>query len=90
MLQTRVFQSKFSKEETQQWPIVVWAQDHYLSSKDDSKDWPFWCGMERSPSMCLHSVVQRHLKLGYNLWLLEFLSRGPQRTVYQCWGCWGK
>lgn len=23
--------------------------------------------------MCLHSVVQKHLSLGYNLWLLGFL-----------------
>lgn len=41
MLQTRVFQPNFSKEETEQWPIAGEAQDHYLTSRDDSKDGPF-------------------------------------------------
>lgn len=41
VLQTRVLQSEFSKEETQPKLVVVGAQDHYLTSKGDSKDWPF-------------------------------------------------
>lgn len=77
MLQTRAFQPKLSKEETQQWPMVVWAQDHYLTSRGDSKYWPFgvvWKGA--LPCACtVWSWDPRAWGITYGCWV--FCLGGP-------------